>query len=401
MTEPMVVDIREPGLWQDPYPVWRAARQQHRTAVTPAGEPILLLADDVDAASSNSALGQLGVEALRRLGVTDGPFYTWRGLTLAACDGEQHERLRAVVGRSFTPRRVGVLRQTIRAHADRLLDEAMQRNQFDVVEDFAAPFPLWVICRFLGLEEEIDEEIATFIVGTEEGFAEPLTAERRGRAESGIVALYEVVTRLIDARRRAPGEDIISDLISAQDAGRLSLDELCALVVNVLGGAIGSSRSGISNGALLFLQHPDQAQELRHDPSLTRAAVEECLRFHPPFRSGRRRASQPVHEFGLELDPGDTVYISRQSANRDPLRWDDPDRFDIRREERRHLSFGYGAHFCLGQALARLDLAEALAAFVARLDRFQLVDTEPVRIPCIPDEAIEKLRVAVASPPGG
>ena len=128
---------------------------------------------------------------------------------------------------------------------------------------------------------------------------------------------------------------------------------------------------------------------------LARPLVEECLRIHPPFRGTRRKAVVPVERFGHTLQPGDTVYVSRQAANRDPGRWPDPDRFDIHREERRHHSFGYGPHLCLGQAIARLDLQVALGLFAAEIDRFELVDTDPVRVPCVPDEAIERLRVAV------
>jgi cytochrome P450 len=125
-----------------------------------------------------------------------------------------------------------------------------------------------------------------------------------------------------------------------------------------------------------------------------RQAAEECLRIHPPFRSGRRKVVAAVERFDLPLQPGDTVYVARQAANRDPRRWPDPDRFDVHREERRHLSFGYGAHFCLGQAVARVDLQEALAAFVTHIDRFELVDQNPVRLPHGPDEALERLEVA-------
>ena len=368
---------------------------QHRTARTSSGEVILLRADDFDVVGADPLFAQLGLDALHRLGITDGPFHAWRRLTLAACDGEQHERLRAVVGRSFTPRRTGALRDAIRAHAEELLDRAIERGGLDLVAEYATPLPLWVICRFLGLPTSFDTEVATFLVGTEEGFADPMTPERRARAESSIVALYAMVTDLIADRRRVPREDLVSDLVEAQTAGRIDDDELHALVVNIIGGAVGSSRAAIANGALLFLQHPDQAHTVRDDPELIRPAVEECLRYHPPFRAGRRKALASVERFGLSLAPGDTVYLARQAANRDPARWDEPDRFDIHRDEHRHHSFGYGPHFCLGQALARVDLHEALGAFVDRIDHFTLVDVDPVRRPFVPDEALERLMIAV------
>jgi cytochrome P450 len=368
---------------------------QHRTARTPSGEVVLLRADDLDVAGADPAFAQLGLDALHRLGITDGPFHAWRRLTLAAIDGDQHERLRSVVGRSFTPRRTGALRDAVRAHAEELLDAAVERGSFDVVAEYASPLPLWVICRFLGLAESVDHEVATFLVGTEEGFVDPMTPERRARAEASIIALYTMVTELIADRRRTPREDLLTDLVGAERAGRLGDDELHALVVNIIGGAIGSSRAAIANGALLLLGHPDQARAVRDDPTLVAPAVEECLRFHPPFRAGRRKVTCAVERFGVGLRPGDTVYLARQAANRDPARWDEPDRFDIRRAERRHHSFGYGPHFCLGQALARVDLQEALGAFADRIDRLELVDTDPRRVPFVPDEALERLTVTV------
>jgi cytochrome P450 len=396
--EPLVVDLRDPALWQDPYPTWRAAAAQHRTARTTSGEVILLRADDLDVAGADPLFAQLGLDALHRLGITEGPFHAWRKLTLAACDGEQHERMRSVVGRSFTPRRVAALRTAVRAHAESLLDDAMAKGSFDVVADVATPLPLWVICRFLGLPESFDAEVATFLVGTEEGFADPMTPERRARAESSIVSLYAMVTELIADRRRSPREDLVTDLVEAQHAGRIADDELHALVVNIVGGAVGSSRSAITSAALLLLRHPDQARAVRDDPALVAPAVEECLRIHPPFRAGRRKVTAPVERFGVGLAEGATVYLARQAANRDPSRWDDPDRFEIRRPERRHHSFGYGPHFCLGQALARVDLQEAVAAFAARIDRLHLVDTDPRRVPFTPDEALERLLVSSKQP---
>ncbi len=396
--EPLVVDVRDGAFWQDPYPTWRRAMAQHRTARTASGEVIVLRADDLDVAGADPAFAQLGLDALHRLGITDGPFHAWRRLTLAACDGAQHERLRSVVGRSFTPRRVGALRAAIRAHAEGLLDAAIDQGGFDVVGAYADPLPLWVICRFLGLPESFDTEVATFLVGTEEGFADPMTPPRRARAEASIVALYEIVSGLIADRRRSPGEDLISDLVDAKRAGRLSDDELHALVVNIIGGAVGSSRAAIANSALLLFTHPDQARAVRDDPALVAPAAEECLRLHPPFRAGRRKVVAPVERFGVAFVPGETVYLARQAANRDPSRWVEPDRFDVRRPEKRHHSFGYGPHFCLGQALARADLQEAIGALVDRIDRFELVDVDPVRVPFVPDEALERLRlVAVAA----
>ena len=393
---PLTVDLADPELWQDPYPTWAAARTRHRTARTPTGEPIVLAADDVDVVHSDPAFAQLGLVSLERLGIHDGPFHAWRRLTMAAIDGPEHDRLRSLVVRAFTPRRVEPLRARLRAHAAEMLDAAAARGPVDIVRDYAFDLPLWLICEFLGFPLEARVEISTFLTGTEEGFADPMTPARRQRAEDGIVALSGFVERLVAERLDAPGEDLVSDLLAAEAEGRVDRDELVALVVNVVGGAVGSSRAAIANSVLLMLRHPDQARWVREDRARLRPAVEECLRYHPPFRAGRRKAVVPVDRFGVHLEPGATVYIARQAANRDPDRWNDPDRFDVARPEQRHTSFGYGPHFCLGQAVARLDVQEALAVFLERCDGARLLVDRPRRVPFTTDEQLVELPVELA-----
>jgi cytochrome P450 len=396
---PRVVDLGDAAFWQDPYPEWHAAREQHRTAVTAIGEPIVLRADDAELTATHPGFGQLGLGSLERLGVKDGPFYEWRRRTMNVVDGDEHTRLRAVVARAFTPRRVEVVRADTYAHARELLDAAAEHDHVDFLTDYAADLPLWLICRFLGLPVDARADVARFLAGTEEAFTDPLTAEGRARAEAGVVALGDYVEALIADRRAAPAEDLVSDLLEAEADDRIHHDELVALVVNVIGGAVGSSRAAIANTLLLLVQHPGVAAWVRADPERVRPTVEEALRFHPPFRSGRRVATRAVQDFGLDLAPGDTVFLARQAANRDPRRFADPDRFDPSRfaspvssgrGDARQVSFGYGPHFCLGQALARLDLDEALRAFLDHPVRWRLA-VEPRRIPFTIDEQLDAL----------
>jgi cytochrome P450 len=392
----MTIDLGDPAFWQDPYPTLEAARARHRIARSTRGEVVLLRADDLDAAHADPALGQPGLVALERLGVHDGPFYAWRGLTMAAHDGAVHDRLRAPVGRAFSPRRVERVRAGLRAHARATLDVLAGRDSFDVVAEYAFDLPLWLVCEFLGLPLAARDEISGFLAGTEEGFTDPLTPEGRARAEDGIVALGGFVEALVADRRAEPAEDLVTDLLEAEDEGRLAHDELVALVVNVIGGAVGSSRAAIANGLLELLRRPEQAAWVRADDARVPGAVEECLRYHPPFRSGRKLVQVATTRFGVELAPGETVFLSRQAANRDPERFTDPNRFDVSRPPERHLSFGYGAHFCLGQALARLDVQESIHAFLHRFPDARLLTAEPRRVPFTPDEQIEELLVAPA-----
>lgn len=393
MTEPMLLPLRDKAFWQDPYPLLDEARARHRTAVGESGEAVILGIDDLEAISAHPLLAPLGLDALERLGIHDGPFYEWRALSLNAREHDDHKRLRALVGRAFTPLQVQRVRPLVRAHAEALLDAIAPRGEMDVQADYARDVPLHAICVFLGIPEDDRDEIEALHFGTEEGFGWPMTAERRARAEAGIVGLSAYARRLVDQRRREPADDLVSALIRVEEHGdRLTEDELLAMVVNLVGGAIGSTSSAIANAAYLFATHPDQAARLRADPTLARPAVEEVLRYAPPFRSTRRKALAPVDVAGLHLAPGAAVLLSRQAANRDPQRFADPHRFDIARGDTNHASFGHGPHFCLGQALARATLTEAVPALVGRCLDLELTGT-PWRIPFDPVEKFDALPV--------
>jgi hypothetical protein len=390
----LILDLRDPRFWTDPAPLVREARARGRTARTHAGEPVLLRADDVELAHADPRFRNPGVANLEALGICDGPFYAWRKRTLAALDGPEHVRLRSFIGRLFTPRQTARLRSDFRAHADRRSAELAARGEIDVVADYARELPLFGICHFLGIPGADREALAEFLVGTEEGFSAAMTPAIRARAEASIVALSRYVEKLIARCTAQPGEDALSELV-AQGAQSDAIDpaDFRALLVNILGGAVGSTRAAIANSLFLLLAHPEQAALVRAEPERVRAAVEECLRLYPPFRVGRRVAAEPIEAFGLRLAPGDSVFIWRAAANRDPERFADPDRFEITREARPHASFGHGAHFCLGQALARVEVQEAVLALLTRFPRAALVTRTPERIPFTMDEQIAQLRV--------
>jgi cytochrome P450 len=391
---PMTLPLRTAAFWQDPYPLLDEAREHDRTAVSESGEPVTLSIDDLETVSAHPMMAPLGLDALDRLGITEGPFREWRRLSLNAQPGDDHTRLRALVGRAFTPRQVQRVRPLVREHAHRLLDAVAGAGEMDVIADYAHDIPLYGICTFLGIDEADRDEIQAFMVSTDEGFSWPMTDERKERANAGIVALYEYVDRLVQRRRRDPGDDLVSALVNVEEAGdRLTPDELRAMVVNIIGGAVGSSEAAISNAAYLFSAHPDQAQIVRDDPSIDRDVVEECLRYAPPFRSTRRKALAPLDVVGVHLEVDDTILVSRQAANRDPARFAEPHRFDVRRGDHRHAAFGHGPHFCLGQALARANLTEAIPIMVRRCDELE-VTTDPIRRePFGPTERFEELRV--------
>jgi cytochrome P450 len=387
-----VLPLDEPEFWQDPYPAIAHARCRGRVARSPEGEIVLLAIDDAEAASARPEFATLGVAALDRLGMTDGPFRRWRALSLNAQDGDDHVRLRSLVGRAFSPRQVERVRRELALHAQAVV-MALGDAEVEVHRDLGGEIPRFSICTFLGIPVEDRARIEQFMVGTEEGFSVPMTADKQARADGGIVALYEYVGELVDRRRAAPGDDLVSALISVEaDGDRLSTEELLAMVVNLIGGAVGSSDAGIANLVELMATEPVEVQQVREDPALVEAFVEELLRYRPPFRSTRRKAVRDLDIAGEHLRAGDTLIISRQAANRDPERFVDPDVLRIRRPRERHASFGYGAHFCLGQALARLNLAVVAEVLVARWEHVELCEM-PRRVPFGPTERFESLRV--------
>jgi cytochrome P450 len=285
------------------------------------------------------------------------------------------------------------LRALATERANTLIDRHAGTGEMEVLKDFASDLPLWTMCRFIGIDDEDRERLGAFLVGTEEGFTSPMTPERRKRCETSILALNDYVTGLIERRRADPRDDVVGILVSEQpQPGGPSDIELHSLIVNIVGGSVGSTRAAFANAILEFARHPDQANIVRRDPAMVKRAVEECLRYHPPFRFGRRVVKEPVSLFGLDLKPGQSLFIPRQAYNRDPARFDAPDLFDVNRPERRHLSFSYGAHFCLGQAVARTNLQEGLRVFLDRCHDIELVE-EPKRLPFTPDEQLESLRI--------
>jgi cytochrome P450 len=388
-----MIDLRDPDYWRDPYPVLERERAAGPTTVTDQGELALLRAEDVELLHSDRHFSTMGVLDLERIGIHDGPFYEWRARTLNVMNGMDHERLRGYVGRAFFPRQIERLRSLVRHRANALLDVAVAAGEMDFLEGFAADLPLWTMCQFLGIEDEDRLSIGSFLTGTEEGFTQQMTPELRRKVEASIVALNDYVTELIARRSREPKNDIVSTLVELRAAGEgPDAEEMHALVVNVIGGSVGSTSSALSNSLLLFAEHPEQADALRARPELARAAVEECLRYRPPFRVARRRVVAPIRAFGRDLEPGDTVFVPRQAANRDPERWANPNDFDIARPEKRHMSFGYGAHFCLGSAIARANLQEALPIVLDRLRDIELV-REPERVPYTMDEKLDSLDI--------
>ena len=371
---PLEVDYSDPGYWDDPHSVLRRARERHPLARASIGYWLVLRYADVEALLRSSALIVPGGEILAAQGIREGPLAEWWPLILFNTNPPTHTRLRALLSRAFTPRRIEGLRPRIRAIAHALLDRRCESGRADLVADFAHELPIIAMCELLGVPEG---EHAGFIEASTElslSFSLSMPPERLARIERALLSLYDYTDELLERRRARPGPDLLSALIAAEEAGeRLDARELRALTVNMLLAGHDTTRSLLSIGAWLLFSRAGLPDLLRGNGERIASAVEEILRFEPVAEGVARKLAQPLELGGRKLEPGELLFLSLISANRDPAAFAEPDRFDPLRADNRHLSFGRGLHFCLGASLAR---AEAQEGFAVLFDRLRGVELE-------------------------
>ncbi|MGW1622953.1 cytochrome P450 family protein [Streptomyces sp. NPDC002172] len=285
------------------------------------------------------------------------------GKYLLLADPPQHTRLRGLITRAFTARRVAALEPRIQEITDRLLDEMLPRGRADLVDALAYPLPITVISELLGIPE-LDRERFRKLSN------EVVAPSNPGSEYDAFVALADYLAELIEDKRCAgPSGDLLSDLIrtTAEDGDRLSAAELRGMAFVLLIAGHETTVNLIGNGVLALLTHPDQLAALRADMSLLDGAVEETLRWEGPVENATYRyAAEPLQIAGTAIGRGDPVMISLAGADRDADRYPEPDRFDIRRDHRGHLAFGHGIHYCLGAPLARLEGRTALRTLLER-----------------------------------
>jgi len=288
-------------------------------------------------------------------------------------DDPDHGRLRGLVNKAFTPRVVSELRPRVQAITDELLAAAAKRGEFDAIADLGMPLPIIVIAELLGvpLEDRASlkrwsDKLVTFLDGTlrEKGLAD---------AADACLEMRAYMDRVFAERRSRPREDLISRLIAARELeDRLSDDELFGTVVLILAAGHETTTNLIGNGLYTLLRHPAELARLRARPEAIGAAVEELLRFAPPVSLTSRTAARDLALGGERIPKDDEMDLVLAAANRDPAVFAEPDRLDLFRGDNRHLSFGFGAHFCLGASLARLEGQIALGSVVARFPALKL-----------------------------
>ena len=373
--------VTDPDVIADPYPLLRELRETapvHKTGFSDFW--VLTRFEDCRTALRDQRLGspEAGEEAPSLLASSrqprrDGP------RSLLFLNPPDHTRIRSLVSRAFTPRRVEHLRPTVRAMTEELLDPVSEAGECDLIDALAFPLPANVISELVGVpvaDRDWLRPLVSDLAATLEPNRQPGEAER---AEVSGAKMNGYLNDLIDRRRAEPADDLLSGLIAASDGeDRLTQDEVATTVSLIYAAGFETTMNLIGNIVHTLMRHPDQLARLRADRSLVPTAVDEVLRFEPPVQIDGRYVRADVEIGGHLIPGGHGVLTLLGAANRDPAAVSDPDRFDVGRAEVPMLSFGSGIHYCLGAALARLEGQIVLEAL---LDRFgtwtPLVDNPP------------------------
>jgi cytochrome P450 len=295
--------------------------------------------------------------------------------TIQSLDPPRHDRLRALVSLAFTPSRVRAMAPRVRAVARELLDGFAQTGRADLLAQYARHIPSRVIGEMIGIP---GERIPDFLHWTEAMVELPQGKTQSEAIQNPAASIYAEFARLLDERRRARRDDLMSALIDARvDGTELTQEELLGFCFVLVVAGNDTTTNLIANGAVLLAEHPDQRRMLAQDPSLLDGAIEEMLRFESPAQALPRRLTREATLHGQTLPEGAQLFLLFGSANRDEREFEQADRFDVRRRIKRHLAFGQGIHFCLGKSLARLEARVAFEELLARAPEYELTGPAP------------------------
>jgi hypothetical protein len=297
-------------------------------------------------------------------------------------DDAYHDRLKALFLKAMTPRAVERLRPMIERRVRLVLDSLAERDTFDAYLDFAARIPTQVMLDLLGLPETDEKLMRHWSDRCSNFLFQPVAPDKEAMAQEQrdiLDAQQAYFMPLIEERRHDPGEDMISAMAQAEVAGeRLSDLEILATCNMMATAGGGTSRSAIAMALWWLHQFPAELARLKADPTLIDTAAEEFLRYDAPTQRGIRTAREDFTVDGHRIRKGQILHIMIGAANRDPAQFADPDRVDVARDPNRHVSLGHGVHYCLGAALARLELRVAVAGFLARFPDYRLASDKIV-----------------------
>ena len=372
-----------PDFIRNPYPHYERLRATDPVHVNAHGAFVLSRHADASLVMRDKRFGKDYVDRqIRRYGpkIMEEPVFRSMQHWMLQQDPPDHTRLRGLVVKAFTARRVEDMRPRIQQVVDQTIDAVLAQGHMDLIEDFAYRLPVTIICDMLGIPEDHRE---VFYKSSRDGGRlldpVPLTSDEIKQGNAGNMMAQMYFQQLFELRRKTPGDDLITQLLQAEEDGsKLTSEELVANIILLFGAGHETTVNLIGNGLLALHRNPDQLALLQSNPSLITNAIEEFLRYDSSVQMTGRVALEDIEDLGGKRIPkGDSVLCLLGSANHDEAVYPDrPDRLDITRPNVRPLSFGGGIHFCLGAQLARIEAEVAISTLLRRLPELKLDNAE-------------------------
>ena len=371
-----------PEFYANPYPTYRALRENEPVKRMPNGSYFLTRYDDLVAAYKNTKVfsSDKKKEFFPKYG--DSLLYEHHTTSLVFNDPPAHTRVRRLIMGALSPRAIAGMEPDLIRLVDMLLDRMAAKGKIDLIEDFASAIPIEVIGNLLDVPHDEREPLRDWSLAILGALEPVISAEVFARGNNAVKEFLAYLQTLVARRRAKPGDpsrDVLTRLIEGEENGeRLTEKELLQNCIFLLNAGHETTTNLIGNGLVALGAYPAEKKRLIENPDLIKTAVEEMLRFESSNQLGNRMTVEPIELGGIAMPPGTPVTLCIGAANRDPAQFADPENLDVGRTPNRHLAFGTGAHQCAGMALARLEGAIAISRFLARFPKYEL-NGEPVR----------------------
>jgi cytochrome P450 len=389
-TPQTTIDFADPAIQADPYPHYRRLREElpvcwnGRTWLVSRYADIVALLNDprMSSARVEQTFAVLPPAVQEELT----PLRTILGSRMLLSDPPRHTRLKGIVGKAFSPRMIEGRRARIEAICHQFIDRVIARGAMEVMDDLATQLPGWAITDILGVPHADQPQFTRWardqvLIYDRAGMTQDRAAIMR-QGQRSMLEMRDYLADVIAERRQEPRDDLISELIQAEEGGdRLSTDELFGMCVALLVGGNNSTAHLIGNAVLTLIRHPETLAQLRADPALIRPLTEEVLRYDGPVQATSRVVRETMAFGGQTFEAGQGVVVLFGSGNRDEAQFSDPTRFDPTRQPNRHLTFAHGPHYCLGVAIARLVGQVGILTLAQRCTDLALVGDQVTWLP--------------------
>jgi cytochrome P450 len=371
-----------PEFYVNPYPTYRALRENEPLKRMPNGSYFLTRYDDLVAAYKNTRAFSSDKKREFAPKYGNSALYEHHTTSLVFNDPPAHTRVRRLIMGALSPRAIAAMEPALIALVERLLDAIAAKGKFELIGDFASAIPVEVIGNLFDVPHEEREPLRDWSLAILGALEPVISADASARGNKAVADFLAYLERLVARRRAKPGNperDVLTRLIQGEPNGeRLDEKELLHNCIFLLNAGHETTTNLIGNGLVALRNHPEQKQRLLGNPELIKSAIEEMLRYESSNQLGNRMTTEQIELGGIEMQAGTPITLCIGAANRDPAQFPDPETFDIARTPNRHLAFATGAHQCAGMALARLEGAIAISRFLTHFPNYAL-DGEPVR----------------------